>query len=126
MMVAMTGLLLAAAIKASRFGFDPVDSTAILQTALKSGAERIIIDKQASPWLTGMLKGVSNVEIVFEPGAVVAAKPGAFANRLDRLLTFRGCSNVVVRGGTLRMNRDEYRDSKRGSSIGSIARRAVS
>ena len=114
MMVAMTGLLLAAAIKASSFGFDPVDSTAILQTALKSGAERIIIDKQASPWLTGMLKGVSNVEIVFEPGAVVAAKPGAFANRLDRLLTFRGCSNVVVRGGTLRMNRDEYRDSKRG------------
>ena len=78
-MMAMTGLLLAAAIRASSFGFDPADSTAFLQAALRSGAKRVVIDKRESPWLTGMLKGVSNVEIVFEPGAVIAAKPGAFA-----------------------------------------------
>ena len=102
-----------AEVKASSFGFDPADSTAFLQAALKSGAKRVVIDKRESPWLTGMLKGVSNVEIVFEPGAVIAAKPGAFASRLDRLLTFRSCSNVVIRGGTLRMNKAEYRDPKR-------------
>ena len=78
-MMMTTGLLLAVAIKASSFGVDPADSTRFLQAALSSGAKRVVIDKQAGPWLTGMLKGVSNVEIVFEPGAVIAAKPGAFA-----------------------------------------------
>ena len=36
-------------VTVSSFGFDPVDSTEILQKALDSGARKIVIDKQASP-----------------------------------------------------------------------------
>ena len=54
------------AVKASSFGFDPEDSTEILQKALDSGARKIVVDKQASPWITRPLFARSNCEIVFD------------------------------------------------------------
>ena len=92
-------------VTVSSFGFDPVDSTEILQKALDSGARKIVIDKQASPWITRPLFGRSDCEIVFERGTEVVAKKGAFLGKGDSLLTLKCARNVKISGygATLRM-----------------------
>ena len=93
-----------AVVKASSFGFDPEDATEILQKALDSGARKIVIDKQASPWITRPLFARSNCEIVFEGGVEVVAKKGAFLGKGDSLLTLDRVENVKVSasgGGTV-------------------------
>ena len=99
-------------VKASSFGFDAEDSTKFLQAALDSGARRIVVDKQAGPWISKPLFGRSNTEIVFEDGAEILAREGEFKGKHDALLSFVAASNVVVRGegrgGVLRMRRDDY------------------
>ena len=97
-------------VKASSFGFDPVDSTAALQKALDSGARKIVIDAQASPWITRPLFARSNCEIVFERGAEVVAKKGEFLGKNDSLLTLKSCENVKISGygAVLRMHRADY------------------
>ena len=98
------------AVKASSFGFDPADSTAFLQKALDSGAKRIVIDRQESPWITEPLFVRSNCEIVFERGVELVAKRGSFKGRTDSLITFNGSENVKVSGygAVLRMHRADY------------------
>ena len=97
-------------VRASSFGFDPTDSTEILQKALDSGARKIVIDRQPSPWITRPLFGRSNCEIVFERGVEVVAKKGEYLGRTDSLLAFRSAENVKVSGygATLRMHRSDY------------------
>ena len=97
-------------VTASSFGFDPVDSTEILQKALDSGARKIVIDKQASPWITRPLFARSNCEIVFARGTEVVAKKGSFFGKGDSLLTLKCAKNVKVSGygATLRMHRADY------------------
>ena len=92
------------------FGFDPVDSTRFLQAALSSAAERIVIDRQSSDWVATPLKGASNQTVVFEDGVVLRAKPGEFHGRMDCLLSYVGCTNVVLSGygATLKMDRAAY------------------
>lgn len=105
--------------KVSEFGFDPDDSTRFLQAALDSGAKRVIVDRQATPWISTPLFGRSDTEVVFEDGAEILAKKGEFRDPRDQLLTFANATNVVVRGlgekgGILRMRRDEYLDKANG------------
>lgn len=97
-------------VTASSFGFDPTDSTAILQKALDSGARKIVIDKQSSPWVTRPLFGRSNCEIVFERGVEVVAKKGEYLGKNDSLLTLKCAENVKISGygAVLRMHRDDY------------------
>ena len=97
-------------VKASSFGFDPVDSTEILQKALDSGAKKIVIDVQRSPWIVRPLFVRSNCEIVFERGTEVLAKKGEFRGKNDSLFTLRCCENVklVGYGAVLRMHRADY------------------
>ena len=92
------------------FGFDAEDSTRFLQAALASGAAKVVIDRQASAWVTTSLTGAPNQTVVFEDGVEVRAKPGAFHGRADCLLNYIGCSNVVLSGygATLRMERSIY------------------
>ena len=94
----------------SSFGFDPADSTEMLQKALDSGARKIIVDKQASPWITRPLFARSNCEIVFERGVEVVAKKGEFRGKGDSLITLRRSENVKLSGygATLRMHRADY------------------
>ena len=98
------------AVVASSFGFDPADSTEILQKALDSGARKIVIDKQASPWITRPLFARSNCEIVFERGVEVVAKKGEYLGKGDSLITLKRLENVKLSGygATLRMHRDDY------------------
>lgn len=97
-------------VKVSDFGFDKEDSTKFIQAALDSGAERIVFDRRAEgPWVADRLRGRSNCEIVFEDGAELVAKRGAFKGIGDTLLTFECASNVTIRGrGCLRMWKGDY------------------
>ena len=97
-------------VRASSFGFDPADSTAFLQKALDSGAKRIVIDRQKSPWITEPRFVRSNCEIVFERGVELVAKKGSFRGKTDSLMTFAGSENVKVSGygAILRMHRADY------------------
>jgi len=97
-----------------RFGFDPIDSSRFVQAALDSDIPEIIIDKQAGDWHVTPLKGRSNKTIVFEDGAYLVAKKGAYKGH-DKLFSFVKCTNVVIRGIDpdrcgIRMYRDDYKD----------------
>ena len=98
-------------VKVSSFGFDAADSTRFLQAALDSDADRVVVDRQAGPWVTKPLFGRrSNVEIVFERGVELVAKKGEFRGRNDCLVKFVSVTNVTVRGygATWRMHRADY------------------
>ena len=101
--------------KASWWGFDPQDSTKFLQAAINSKVPKLIIDKQASPWIAAEpLRGVSDQTIVFEDGAEIQAKRGAFKGRTNCLLLIDDVVNSAVigsgGGGILRMHKKDYQD----------------
>ena len=108
---------------ASCFGFNPADSTAVLQQAFASGASRLSIDNvgQQQPWVVTplILENVTNLVVVVDPGVIILAKEGAFHGGGDCLLLLRNCRNVTLTSrpgatagerGTLRMRRDDYAD----------------
>ena len=104
-------------VKASSFGFDPVDATRCLQRALDSGARRVTVDRQAGDWIVRPLFITnSNIEVTIEDGVTVRAMRGKFYGRNDSLFDIcRGVSNVTLRGegrATLRMNKADYLDPK--------------
>ena len=83
---------------ASSFGFNPDDATQVLQKAFDSGAGKIVVDRQASDWVSGPLFVTnSNVEVEFQEGAMLRAREGVFGCSDDYLLTIRGATNVMVR-----------------------------
>ena len=114
--VAAIGLLAAVSVagrtvKVSDFGYDSADSTRFLRQALESGAEKIVLDRQAGPWITLPLKMRSNTELVFEPGVELLAKRGEYKGLRDYLLELPYCTNVTIRGGagsTMRMWKKDY------------------
>jgi len=105
--------------RVSWWGFDPLDSTAYLQDAINSKVKRLILDRQASPWITRPLTGTSHQEIVFEEGTELVALEGAFRAKSDCLLSFRECQNVVLRGERteggdcphIRMRKQDYQSA---------------
>ena len=101
--------------KVSDFGFAPGDSTEIVQRALDSGARRIVLDRQGSPWTVRPLFVRSNTEILFEDGVELVAKEGEFRALRDALITLKGVTNVTLRGlgsgATLRMRIKDYQSA---------------
>ena len=99
-------------VKVSDFGFDPEDSTCFLQAALDSGAKKVVVDRQASPWITKPLLCRSGQEVFFEEGVEVVAKRGEFRAKDDCLFLLNGLHDVRLIGGgkgaTLRMWREDY------------------
>ncbi len=97
-------------VVASEFGYDAQDATDAIQTAIDSGAARVVIDKRETPWIvskTIRLKG--DQEVVFEDGVVVLAKAGAFLGGGDALFLAQNVANLTLRGkATLRMRKEDY------------------
>ena len=96
--------------RASWWGFDKTDATKFLQAAIDSGVKKLIVDKMEGPWFVLPLRGTSNQELFFEPGAEVCAKRGAYRSKGACLLTFRACENIKLSGygATLRMWHADY------------------
>lgn len=99
-------------VKVSDFGFAPEDSTCFLQAALDSGAKKVVVDRQATPWVTKPLFCRSGQEVFFEEGVEVVAKRGEFRAKDDCLFMLNGLHDVRLVGGgkgaTLRMWREDY------------------
>jgi hypothetical protein len=98
--------------RASWWGFDPADSTTVLQAAINSGAKKLIIENSGVPWITDKLQLASNQEIVFEKGVVVQAKRGAFKGTGDSLFSAASKTNITLtgHGATLKMWKQDYDD----------------
>ena len=102
--------------RASWWGFNPTNSTAILQVAINSRVRKLVIDRQESAWITDPLTGVSNQELVFEAQSELVALKGSFRPKGACLLSFRECQNVIIRGekedggksARVRMHKEDY------------------
>jgi Ca2+-binding RTX toxin-like protein len=101
---------------ADAFGFNPNDATAALQSAIDSGADKIIVSNEGTPWLiNSTIHLKSNQEIDFAPDVVVRAKPGSFTNNTDPLFQALGVNNIKLVGegigvhqATLAMNPNDF------------------
>ena len=95
---------------AAWWGFDEKDSTDALQSAINSGASKIIVPYMGSDWVVRPIKLTSNQEIIFEPGVVVIAKKGEFRSVDDCLFTAYRSRNITVRGygATFEMRKEDY------------------
>ena len=96
--------------RASWWGFHETDSTSSLQSAINSGAKRVIVEDMGKPWIVTPLNAVSDQEIVFEKGVVLLAKKGEFKKINESLLSVQFKRNVTITGygATFRMHRDDY------------------
>ena len=63
---------------AAWWGFDPADSTAILQAVFDSKAKRVLIPYMGKPWIVRPLQIHGNQEIDLAPGVVILAKRGEY------------------------------------------------
>jgi hypothetical protein len=95
---------------AAWWGFHAEESTQALQSAINSGAEKVVVEKMPGPWIVDKVELAGDQEIVFEPGVVVQAKKGAFRGTADSLLTAWNKSNLKLtgHGATLQMHRADY------------------
>lgn len=101
-------------VHASSFGFDPVDSTAILQRAIDSGAAKVVVDKVDGIWHTGPLRLRSGLELVIADGVTVQALKGAFKAKNECLFSARKVKDLTIRGSgkaILRMNKADYQQA---------------
>jgi hypothetical protein len=96
--------------KVSWWGFDPKDATTAMQSAINSGADKLIIENMGSPWVVDKIQLASDQELFFEKGVVVIAKKGAFRGKGDSLFTASLKSNITLSGygATLKMHKSDY------------------
>lgn len=95
---------------ASWWGFNADDSTEFVQAAIDSGAAQVVVPYVGAPWVVRPIKLRSDLELIFEPGVVVLAKPGEFKGKGDSLFSVSDASNISIRGygATLRMRKADY------------------
>ncbi len=86
------------------------DATVVIQGAIDSGAGTVVIPNIGKPWVVGPIMLRSDLRLVIEPGVVLEAKPGAYPNNTDSVLTAINVENIIIDayGATIRMPRDEY------------------
>lgn len=97
------------------WGFSEKDATKCLQSALDSGAKKVIVDNVGKDWIVEPILLPSNIEVVFKNGVVVRAKKGSFKGRNDSLFTIFKKKNVTLTGEgkvLFTMNRKDYLDKK--------------
>ena len=97
---------------AAWWGFDPQDATESLEKALGSGAKSVVIPNVGQPWIVSReLRLRSNLDLIFEDGAEVLARQGAFHGKTASLFSAANVSNITMRGNaTLRMRKSDYAD----------------
>lgn len=99
-------------VVASRFGYDPQDATEALQSAIDSGAKRVVVDRQDTPWILRTIRLRGELELVLEEGVELLAKKGEFRARGDILFVASDVTNLTIRGegrgATLRMRKTDY------------------
>ena len=96
---------------AAWWGFDPINATSALQSAIRSGAATVLVPNVGMPWIIDPIYLESGQEIDLERGVEIRARRGGFRGKVDALFKLENKSNVAIKGygATLRMNKDDYR-----------------
>ncbi len=99
-----------AVASAAWWGFDEQDSTDALQSAILSGAKRVVVPNLGRDWIVRPIRIRRGLELVFERGVRVTAKRGEFRGRGDCLFRARDVDDLVIRGygATLQMQKEDY------------------
>ncbi len=94
------------------WGFDASDATEAVQSAIDSGAPRVVIPFVGAPWVLKPIHLRGNLDLVLEPGVVVLAKPGEFRGGGDSLFSAVEQTNITLRGNgaVLRMRKSDYQN----------------
>jgi hypothetical protein len=92
------------------WGFNRDDATDALQSAIDSGAKRVVVPYVGQPWIVRPLRLRSHLELVFEPGVMLLAKKGEFQGGGDSLLSAFDKEDITIRGygAILRMHKTDY------------------
>ncbi|MEV0718345.1 right-handed parallel beta-helix repeat-containing protein [Asanoa sp. NPDC050611] len=101
----------ATVVRASDFGFDPVDATSALTAALDSGADVVVIDNVGQDWITRPLwVNRDDVTVILEDGVTLRGLAGGFPDTRDGIWRIHGRRNVklIGYGATCVMNKPEY------------------
>ncbi|MAX38933.1 MAG: hypothetical protein CME33_20450 [Gimesia sp.] len=95
---------------ASWWGFEREDATAALQSAINSGAKKVIVEKRDAPWIVTPIQLASDQEIVIEAGVEIHAKKGEFKAATASLLNASLKENIKLTGtgAILQMRRADY------------------
>ncbi|MBN1524590.1 MAG: right-handed parallel beta-helix repeat-containing protein [Spirochaetales bacterium] len=99
-------------LNAAELGFDPLDSTVILQKCFDSDADVVMVPRMESPWITLPLRISRPMTVIFEEGSILEAKRGEYHNGGDSLLTISNTSDVSLYGygARFRMFKEDYRE----------------
>ena len=103
-------------VNAADFGYSAVDSTAALQAAIDSGAEKVVVDASRGDWCINPVKLRSNLELVFAENVKVRAVPGAYKSTGCKMFNAKGVTNLIIRGeagASLSMCKRDYLDETR-------------
>lgn len=99
-------------VYADQYGYNKEDVTTALQAALNDkDADTVIVRNMGSPWIVGrMFIRRDNLTLIFEKGAVLLAKSGAFPGRSDSLMNCDQRKNITIKGygATFQMRKAEY------------------
>ena len=105
----------ASSVLASSYGWNATDATNALAAAIQSNYDTVIVDLQASDWITktNTYFDISNKTIIFKPGVNLVAKKNAFS-RYDCLFKLIRCNNINIigYGATFKMQKAEYTTSE--------------
>jgi hypothetical protein len=96
---------------ASWWGFDPVNATAALQAAIRSGAATVIVPNVGKPWIIDPVFLESDQEIEFKRGVEIQARQGGFLDGNDSLFKLENKENIKLSGygANLLMRKEDYR-----------------
>jgi hypothetical protein len=85
------------------------DATQWLQKQIRVGG-RVTIPHPGYPIITGPIRLVSDLHLVFEPGCIVQAKEGEFLGNRDCLFSAINCRAISIKGNGVRfeMRKDLY------------------
>ena len=98
-------------VNAKDYGFDETDATDALQTAINSGAQKVVIPNVGKEWIVNRtINLVSNQVLYFEPGVVIVAEKGAFQAKGAVLFDIDQKKNITLigYGATLKMQKADY------------------
>lgn len=95
---------------AAWWGFNEEDATDALQSALRSGAKKVVVPNVGKDWIVRPIQLVGDQELVLEPGVVITAQRGAYRGGGDSVLNADNLTNLFIRGygATVRMQKEDY------------------
>ncbi len=85
-------------VSAAWWGFSKDNSTHALQSAIKSGAKKVIVPDMGFPWIVNPIFLESNQTIIFEKGVIVLAVKGEYMDKGDKLFTAYEKENITLMG----------------------------